>query len=64
MKKPLLSSLLIIISNFLFAQATHNTCATAYDFGTINGSGISHSSTLYLANQTTTTGGTALWHPL
>lgn len=37
-------------------MATHNTCATAYDLGTINGSGVSHSSHLYLADQTNVTG--------
>lgn len=56
MKKPLLSFLLVFISHYLFAQPTNNTCATAYDFGTINGGGLSHSSSLYLATQTNVTG--------
>jgi len=56
MKKPLLSFLLVIISNYLFAQAANNTCATAYDFGTINGSCTGVPGNLYLANQTSPTG--------
>jgi len=53
MKKLLLSLLFASFAHFLQAQmASHNTCATSYDFSTINGVGLTHSSHLYLADAT------------
>src|SRR5687767_13931281 len=53
MKKSLVSLLLILLTNCLFAQmAANNTCSTYQDLGTITNTAISHTSSLYQANQT------------
>ena len=54
MKNLLLGLSLTICNLCSYAQmASHNTCATAFDLGTINGLGATHSSHLYQADATT-----------
>lgn len=58
MKKLLLSFLLTPAAFCLGAQmATNNTCGTAYNFGTISVTPLTHSSHFYQADQTSITGG-------
>lgn len=53
MKKSLVSLLLIVITNTLFGQAANNTCTSAENLLILGNTPTTHSSTLYLANNTT-----------